>query len=154
MQGGRGAGNDKYDDRSNSRSSDRCNDKEQQTAAASETTGVMVSGRSDTMQRIGEKIQDQMAQLHTQLNIRGPRRSSESYDARLREVCSEFEGILLTQMLRVMRQSLPEEGIFPSSPSTKVWESQYEVALGRSGSLGLGRLLYERLSQKAIEGQL
>lgn len=126
--------------------------------AAGETTGVMVSGRSDTMQRIGERIQDQMAQLHTQLNIIGPSRSSKSYDARLREVCSEFEGILLTQMLRVMRQSLPEEGIFPSSPSTKVWESQYEAALGkvlgRSGSLGLGRLLYERLSQKATGGQL
>jgi len=101
---------------------------------------------------IGGKIQEQMAQLPAQLNIKGPRRSSKSYDARLREACSEFEGILLTQMLRVMRQNLPEGGILPSSPSTKIWESQYEAALGkvlgRSGSLGIADLLYKDIIGK------
>lgn len=76
-------------------------------------------------------------------------------EVRLRQACADFEGILLTQMLRAMRNTLPRSGILPASVSTQVWESHFDATIGKvlgaSGRLGIADLLYREIAGR-IQG--
>ena len=70
-------------------------------------------------------------------------------DKELREVASEFESLFITQMLKVMRESVPESELLPKSQGEKVFRSmldqEYAKIAAHSGKFGLGPLLYEQL---------
>lgn len=76
----------------------------------------------------------------------------EKEAARLKEACAGFEAVMLHTMLKTMRQTLPEGGIFDRSQSEDIWQSRMDqevterIAKGPS-SPGLRDFLYRQLSR-------
>lgn len=72
---------------------------------------------------------------------------------KLRQVCRQFEGILLNMMYRQMKASVPKSELLPASAGREVFESMLDEKLmeeaAGSGSLGLGEILYEQLMERA-----
>ena len=70
-------------------------------------------------------------------------------DAKLRETSSEFEAIFMKQMLKTMRESSFESNLLPTSEGEKMFRSlldeQYAKLSAKSGSLGLGEMIYQQL---------
>ena len=70
-------------------------------------------------------------------------------DAKLRETASEFEAIFIQQMLKTMRESSFESDLLPTSEGEKMFRSlldeQYAKLSAKSGSLGLGEMIYQQL---------
>jgi flagellar protein FlgJ len=76
----------------------------------------------------------------------------EKEDARLKEACAGFEAIMLHTMLKAMRQTLPEGGIFDRSQAEEIWESRMDQEIADriskgAGSPGLRDFLYRQLSR-------
>ena len=69
--------------------------------------------------------------------------------AKLRETASEFEAIFVQQMLKTMRESSFESDLLTSSEGEKMFRSlldeQYARLSAKSGSLGLGEMIYQQL---------
>ena len=71
---------------------------------------------------------------------------------RLKEACAGFEAILLHNMIKSMRSSLPGDAVLPESNSTNIYKSmqdQYladELSKSRN-SIGLKEFLFEQLKQ-------
>ena len=67
----------------------------------------------------------------------------------LKRTCAEFESLLLTYMLKSMRTAIVEGGPIGNSHEGKIIKSMFDenLALGiaRSGGIGLGKILFERL---------
>ena len=70
-------------------------------------------------------------------------------DAKLRETASEFEAIFIQQMLKTMRESSFESDLLPKSEGENMFQSlldeQYAKLSAKSGSLGLGEMIYQQL---------
>jgi|GEM_PF-512778 len=73
---------------------------------------------------------------------------------RLAEVCQQFESLFVFQMLQAMRATVPEGGLFGTSMGQSVYKSmldeQYALAMAKTGSMGIAKAMYDRLS-KAIK---
>lgn len=76
-----------------------------------------------------------------------PKAGSE--DAALKRACREFESILLAQMLKKMRESVPKSDLFGSREKEEIFQSMLdeEVAkeIAHGGGLKLGDTLYAQL---------
>lgn len=77
---------------------------------------------------------------------------------RLAWAAREMEAFFLQEMWKAMRRSLPEAGLFPRSPGSRVFDEMLDVERSRqmasSGQLGLAALVYERmLPHVAPEGR-
>jgi peptidoglycan hydrolase FlgJ len=84
-------------------------------------------------------------------------------DPALKKACSDFESLLVSQMLKKMRDTLPKTDLFGSKDKEEIFQSMLddETAkhLSENGSLGLADLLYSQLStdktakaqQKAVD---
>ena len=72
-----------------------------------------------------------------------------SNDAKLRETASEFEAIFIQQMLKTMRETSFESDLLPKSEGEKLFRSlldeQYANLSAKSGSLGLGEMIFQQL---------
>ena len=72
-----------------------------------------------------------------------------SYNARLKKTCDEFESILITYMLKSMRKTVGEGGIFGNSNESKIFKSMFDeklaLEIAREGGIGLGKMLFENL---------
>lgn len=74
-------------------------------------------------------------------------------DKALKDACAGFEAVLLHTLMKTMRQTLPEGGIFDRSNAMDIWESQYDqevtdrIAKGPNNT-GIGDVLYRQLSPK------
>jgi flagellar protein FlgJ len=75
--------------------------------------------------------------------------TKDAHDSRLRNACAEFESILITSMLKSMRKSVGEEGLFGKSNESKLVRSMYDenLALGiaQAGGIGLGEMLFQHI---------
>jgi flagellar protein FlgJ len=73
-------------------------------------------------------------------------------DAKLREAANNFEAIFIQQMLKTMRKTSFESDLLPKSEGEKVFQSlldeQYAQISAKSGSLGLGEMIYQQLKPK------
>jgi flagellar protein FlgJ len=73
-------------------------------------------------------------------------------DAKLREAANDFESIFIQQMLKTMRKTSFESDLLPKSEGEKVFQSlldeQYAQISAKSGSLGLGEMIYQQLKPK------
>jgi len=67
----------------------------------------------------------------------------------LKRACAEFESILITYMLKSMRNTVVEDGILGKSNEGKIFNSMFDEKLGlgiaKSGGIGLGKMLFEKL---------
>ena len=72
-----------------------------------------------------------------------------SEDTKLREAANEFESIFIQQMLKSMRKTSFESDLLPKSEGEKIFRSmldeQYAKLSAKSGSLGLGQMIYQQL---------
>jgi flagellar protein FlgJ len=71
---------------------------------------------------------------------------------RLKRACNDFEAIFVSYMLKSMRKTIFEDGLFGKSHESKIFKSMFDenLALGvsRSRGIGLGEMLFERLKVK------
>lgn len=69
------------------------------------------------------------------------------------EVASEFEAMLLTQMIAAMRKTVGESGLLAASPQRKVFDGVFDNEMARSlvasGGLGLAETLTAQIEQQA-----
>jgi flagellar protein FlgJ len=77
-------------------------------------------------------------------------RTSQANKAR--EASREFEALLITQMLQVMRQTVPDGELFEQDAGRDTYFQLLDVELGReisrSGAVGLADMLYRQLQRK------
>lgn len=77
---------------------------------------------------------------------------NDAWNNRLKSTCTEFESLFITYMLKSMRNSLVEDGLFGKSNEAKIVKSMFDenLALGiaRGGGISLGKMLFEQLRIK------
>lgn len=80
-----------------------------------------------------------------------PPEPSAAEQTRLRQVAQDFEAILLTQMIRQMRDATPEKGIFRSGGGLRTYQTLLDDELGRAlargGGVGLASTLTRDLAR-------
>lgn len=74
----------------------------------------------------------------------------------LHKVCQDFESIFIHQMLKAMRKTIPKTGFFGKSSGKELFESFFDIEVGKliskKGGFGIGKMLYENLIRK-VENQ-
>lgn len=72
----------------------------------------------------------------------------------LKEACAGFEAILMHNMLKSMRKSMPGDALLDNSHSMAMYKSMYDQYLAEElskvehgGSLGIKEFLYEELKE-------
>lgn len=73
-------------------------------------------------------------------------------NAKLRKVCADFEAMLVFQMMKSMRQTIPQNGLFKPSQGRATFEmlldQKLAEAVSRKGEgVGLQRALYDQLTR-------
>lgn len=70
-------------------------------------------------------------------------------DGKLKEVCNDFQAILIKQMLDTMRKTVNKEGLIPTSHAEEIFEDmlydEYAQKMSRTANLGLDTMMYEQL---------
>jgi len=77
---------------------------------------------------------------------------TESQDKeKLKEACKQFESLFLNYMLKTMRATVPDGGLFKKGVAYDIVQSMHDQALAEeislNGGIGLARQLYEQLSK-------
>lgn len=82
------------------------------------------------------------------------RKAEHSTEEAIEPVARQFEAVFLQMMLKSMRDTVPEGGLFDNQ-STKFYEdmmdSQLSVSLAEQGGIGLADMLTEQLSRMSPE---
>jgi len=69
--------------------------------------------------------------------------------AKLREACTDFEAMMLHQMLTVMRKSIPKGGLFKAGHIQEMQQSllDQEVAqnIANGKGMGIGEAMYKKI---------
>lgn len=75
---------------------------------------------------------------------------SHEKNARLHKACTDFEALILKQMLTMMRKNIPESGLMDNSPGHDMYQAmqdeQLAVKLAASGGMGLGERMYQQIT--------
>ncbi|MCX7817063.1 MAG: rod-binding protein [Syntrophales bacterium] len=71
-------------------------------------------------------------------------------EKRLKRACADFEALLIYQMLKTMRRTVPRGGVFSQGVITDTWymvmdQSIAESIAQRNGGLGIQNILYDHL---------
>ena len=74
-------------------------------------------------------------------------------DQKLRKVCADFESIFTYNLLKSMRASIPDGGLFPKSNARGNWEMMMDQKVAESVSqkgqgLGLQTVLFEQMKKR------
>ncbi len=82
-----------------------------------------------------------------------PTLASSSVDerTRLKKACEKFEGLFLSYMLKVMRESVPSSGLLGNGFGKDIFETLFDQTLGEKlaerQEIGLAQVLYKQLSR-------
>ncbi len=70
---------------------------------------------------------------------------------KLKEACQQFESIFINYMLKSMRATVPDGGLFEKGVAYDIVQSMHDMALAEeislSGGIGLAKQLYDELSK-------
>lgn len=73
-------------------------------------------------------------------------------DAPLKKACSEFESMLVFQMLKNMRNSVMKSDLFGSGQEEEMFQDMMDEEIAkdfsRTGTIGLGDMMYQQLIQQ------
>jgi len=73
-------------------------------------------------------------------------------NSKLREQCTEFESFLYNSMLKSMRNTVPEDGLFSGGNAEKIFTSmldeEYSQMMSEKMNSGIADALYKQLMQK------
>ena len=86
------------------------------------------------------------------LTPRVPDPGSSRSHKQLRESAREMESIYIYQMYKSMRKTLPEDGLFPQSSTSKTFQEMLDLELARKAAsgngTGLGEGIYQQLKDQ------
>jgi len=75
---------------------------------------------------------------------------SDKVDLALKKVCDEFESLLVAQLLKSMRATVPKSDLFGSPEKEEIFRSMLDDETAKSiasgGAMGIGKMLYTQLS--------
>jgi peptidoglycan hydrolase FlgJ len=96
----------------------------------------------------------QLQALHTDKTLSTAQSTmgrNQQNKADLEEASCQFESLLLNFMLREMRATIPESGLFPQSMAqdifTSLLDEQYAGVMAQRGGIGLSRLLIDQFEK-------
>ncbi len=90
-----------------------------------------------------------ISDIKTQISAKN---TFEKEDQALKKACKDFEGILLSYMLKSMRKTLTGDSIFGDSLGKDIYQSMFdehltqEISSGEN-NVGLGDVLYKQLKK-------
>jgi flagellar protein FlgJ len=71
---------------------------------------------------------------------------------KLKKVCADFEALLMARMLKLMRQSIPQNGLLGNGPGKEIYQDLMDQELAKNisqrGGVGLGNVLYRQVLQR------
>ena len=71
---------------------------------------------------------------------------------KLKKACADFEALLVSRMLKLMRQSIPQNGLLGNGPGKEIYQSLMDQELAKNmsqrGGVGLGEVLYRQVLQR------
>ncbi len=103
---------------------------------------------------------DPMTPLNSAASLSGMARDTESAEAitrarrdgELRRACREFESVLLEQVLKDMRRSIPKSGVMDGGFQGQMYTGMMDHEVARQAALGkgvgLGEMLYQAVSRR------
>jgi len=72
--------------------------------------------------------------------------------ARKEGALEEFEAMFVKELLKIMRQSLPEGGVFQNTPAMETYEEMLDGAIAKSvaesGQLGIGKAIAAEIDRQ------
>ncbi len=82
--------------------------------------------------------------------------SSDADSRQLREAAVEFESLLLDMMMKSMRESVPESGLFGDESHTRMYQEMLDTELSKvmahQGGLGLAQMIVDQFEGHEEEG--
>ena len=70
-------------------------------------------------------------------------------EGKLKKACEEFESIFVSQLFKVMRQTIPKSGLLDGGSQQDAYLSLFDEELSKSlakkGGIGLGKILYQNI---------
>lgn len=71
---------------------------------------------------------------------------------KLKKACADFEALFVARMLKLMRQSIPQNGLLGNGPGKEIYQSLMDQELAQKmskrGGVGLGEVLYRQVLQR------
>ena len=79
-------------------------------------------------------------------------------EGKLKKACADFESIFISQMLKVMRQTIPKSGFLDGGSQQNTYLSLFDEELSKSfakkGGIGLGKMLYQNIMNQTKKKNL
>jgi peptidoglycan hydrolase FlgJ len=77
-------------------------------------------------------------------------------DKKLKKACADFETIMIYQLMKTMRQTIPKSGSFSSSQGKDTYEMMLdqkiaEAIANKGEGLGLRKILYNQIKAKYLK---
>lgn len=73
-------------------------------------------------------------------------------ERKLKNACQDFEALVMNQMLQIMRESVPKDGLFSGGYGEELFQSMQDEKLAEhlaaGGGLGFADKLYAQLSNR------
>jgi len=73
----------------------------------------------------------------------------------LKKICLEFEAIFFNSMVKAMRKTIPDGGMFPKNNAQKIYQEMLDMEISNSASsnqsIGIADMMYRQI--KRMEGQ-
>lgn len=77
--------------------------------------------------------------------------SGKMNEKQMREIASDFEGILVRQLIKEMRNTVPQDGFLEPTHATEMYQEMADDALAKDlagqGGFGIADLVYEQLKE-------
>jgi peptidoglycan hydrolase FlgJ len=74
---------------------------------------------------------------------------------KLKKTCMDFESIFIQHLLKSMRQTIPQSGVFGESSQKNLFQSFFDQELSRNlanqRGLGIGKMLFDQMRKKREE---
>jgi flagellar protein FlgJ len=71
---------------------------------------------------------------------------------KLKKACTDFDALFMTQMLKSMRQTIPQTGFLGKGPGNDIYQGLMDQELSRklsqSKGLGLGKVIYRQMLKR------
>ena len=68
---------------------------------------------------------------------------------KLRKACTDFESLFMLQLLKGMRQTVPQNGFLGGGPGHEIYQNLFDQELSKKlaqqGSLGIGEKIYRQI---------
>ena len=97
-------------------------------------------------------MQTTFTTIHTAGSRLTPPSVHTAKDRELYDACADFESLLVSQLFTSMRESIPEDGLLPSSQGEHIFQQmldgEYAKQISRTGTLGLATMLYRQLARQ------